>query len=501
MGALLMVAGLVGVVVHDVAPASATPFTPVYNSIQSPVPGSPGAVGNVPSLGFQATQTAEFGDKVNLSASGPLGDAKVLMSSWACETGSGNTCASTPGHTYAVPITFHVYAPAGNTTGVGAQLLSKTQTFNIPFRPSADAVNCTGPDAGKWYDGSACNSGLANVITFNLTSGTTPAAPVSLPSTVIWTVSFNTQSWGAAPLGVDGPYNSLNVGLLAAPTPSNPVAGSDVDPDGLFWNTSTAGNYTDGGTAGVGVLRFDTAWTPYTPAAELDGLTLPTISIGNTSVKEGNAGTVIANVPVTLDHGYPAAVTVHYATATGGAVKANGKATAGADYTAATGVLTIPAGQTSAVIPVSVTGETKLEQNEHFLVNLSQPTNAVLTAAQSGNVTIGNDELPEVVVKGPAANTAEGQTASFDITLKQTFWTALTLHASTVANTAASPGDYNAVINQPVTIAGDSLGPQTVSTLVRADGVHNEPVEAFYLQVTGGSATVMDQAKIKANNT
>jgi Calx-beta domain len=311
-------------------------------------------------------------------------------------------------------------------------------------------------------------------------------------------VSFNTQSWGASPIGSDGPYNSLNVGLLTAP--ATPTVGTDFSSDGVFWNTATAANYTDGGAAGVGVLRFDTNWTPYTPAAELEQLALPTISIGNTMVKEGDSGTVIANVPVSLDHAYPGPVTVHYATATGGSVRLNGRATAGTDYTTASGTLTIPANATSAVIPVSVKGDTRLEQNEHFLVNLSLPTNAVLTPAQSGNVDIGNDELPQVVVKAVTSPVVEGTNAAFKVTLKQTFWTSLTVFAHTVGNTAASPGDYNAVINQPVVFTADTLGPQTVNVLTKTDGLH-EAGESFYLQVVGGSAPSMGLEKIKANTT
>ncbi len=30
----------------------------------------------------------------------------------------------------------------------------------------------------------------------------------------------------------------------------------------MFWNTSTASSYADGGTAGVGIFRQDTNWTP-----------------------------------------------------------------------------------------------------------------------------------------------------------------------------------------------------------------------------------------------
>ncbi|HEY3723343.1 MAG TPA: Calx-beta domain-containing protein, partial [Acidimicrobiia bacterium] len=154
---------------------------------------------------------------------------------------------------------------------------------------------------------------------------------------------------------------------------------------------------------------------------------------------------------------------------------------------------------TSATIPISVVGDTKLEQNETFLVNLSSPTNATLTMSQSSVVTIRNDELPEVLVKGPGSAVAEGAAAPFTITLKQPYSANLTLTVATVGNTAASPGDFTAV-NQPLTFTSQDVSPKTVSVMTKTDGL-TEAVEAFYLQASGGSATVKDQAKIKSNHT
>ncbi|MEO8104911.1 MAG: hypothetical protein ABI602_01075, partial [Candidatus Saccharibacteria bacterium] len=40
------------------------------------------------------------------------------------------------------------------------------------------------------------------------------------------------------------------------------TVGHDDNADNVFWNTSFAGFYADGGTAGVGTFRQDTNWTP-----------------------------------------------------------------------------------------------------------------------------------------------------------------------------------------------------------------------------------------------
>ncbi len=119
------------------APVMALPQTVVYNNIASPTPG------NVPSQAFEATSTSEVGGQVTLAGT-ERSDPKVtvLMSSWGCENGSWNlgTCTTTPGTTFSHPITLNVYA-VDALNAPGALLTSKTQTFVIPYRPSADNTN------------------------------------------------------------------------------------------------------------------------------------------------------------------------------------------------------------------------------------------------------------------------------------------------------------------------------------------------------------------------
>src|SRR6185436_19975209 len=66
-------------------------------------------------------------------------------------------------------------------------------------------------------------------------------------------------------------------------------------------------------------------------------------------------------------------------------------ATAGSDYQAASGTLTIPAGQTTGTITVLVNGDRLAEPNESFFVNLSSATNATIVDGQ-GVGTVLDDE-------------------------------------------------------------------------------------------------------------
>jgi Calx-beta domain len=68
-------------------------------------------------------------------------------------------------------------------------------------------------------------------------------------------------------------------------------------------------------------------------------------------------------------------VTVAYSTA-------NGTATAGSDYDAASDTLTIPAGRTAWAIYVTVRGDRKREADEVFYVNLSNANGATILDGQ-----------------------------------------------------------------------------------------------------------------------
>ncbi|MBK6593930.1 MAG: hypothetical protein IPG23_15005 [Burkholderiales bacterium] len=106
----------------------------------------------------------------------------------------------------------------------------------------------------------------------------------------------------------------------------------------------------------------------------------PTLSVNDVTVSE-SAGT--ASFTVTLSAASAQTVTVAYNTS-------NGTATAGADYTSATGTLTFAPGTTSQTISVPITNDTVFEgaTGETFSVNLLTPTNAtILDPLGAGNIT------------------------------------------------------------------------------------------------------------------
>ena len=270
--AIAMISLMVGLVAGPAAgsPGSTTSLTTIYDSTVKPLPA------NLPSVGAEAYSFNEFGDEVTLAPSTPrrLKRVTVTLSSWGCEQGhwySGD-CVTTPGDTFAMPITLNIYKatntdPSTDPVLAGPLIATVTQTFNVPYRPSADPL-CTGADAGKWFlNGSGCFNGLAHNVTF-----TFPFRTI-LPETVVYGLAYNTTHYGYNPIGESAacytssggcPYDSLNIALSPTVT-----VGSKPYPDTVFQNAAVAGDYCDG-TPLVGTFNLDSptsaCWGGYIPA-------------------------------------------------------------------------------------------------------------------------------------------------------------------------------------------------------------------------------------------
>jgi len=126
----------------------------------------------------------------------------------------------------------------------------------------------------------------------------------------------------------------------------------------------------------------------------------PDLTIGEASVTEGNSGTIDCSFAVVLSAAATQNVTVQYATADGSATLADG------DYLAASGTLTIPAGQISGTITVKVIGDTKYEEDQYFVVNLSNAVGASIVRSQASGTILNDDGQPEIVVQGWFGGTA-----------------------------------------------------------------------------------------------
>ena len=111
------------------------------------------------------------------------------------------------------------------------------------------------------------------------------------------------------------------------------------------------------------------------------------LAVADARAEEGRDETI--DFTVTLAPTSPAAVTVDYATA-------DGSATAGEDYTAASGTLTFAPGETSKTVAVPVLDDAIDEGEETFTLTLSGPSGAELADAEAVGTITNSDPLQKM---------------------------------------------------------------------------------------------------------
>lgn len=112
---------------------------------------------------------------------------------------------------------------------------------------------------------------------------------------------------------------------------------------------------------------------------------LPTLSVADMHITEGNTGTTLAAFTVRLSAPAGQTISVHYTTA-------DGTAKATSDYQPMQGSLTFAPGETAKTVSVPVSGDTTVEPDETFFLQLNSPIGATLTNAQA-SATLFNDDL------------------------------------------------------------------------------------------------------------
>src|SRR5439155_13420396 len=108
------------------------------------------------------------------------------------------------------------------------------------------------------------------------------------------------------------------------------------------------------------------------------------------------------------------------------------------------GSLTFAAGQTTALVPVTVYGDTVFEPDETFYLYLYSPTNATIARSTATGTIVNDDTNLSLSVADVSVN--EGNTgstpANFVVTLSQASTAPVTFSYYTYNSTAASPADF-----------------------------------------------------------
>ena len=242
------------------------------------------------------------------------------------------------------------------------------------------------------------------------------------------------------------------------------------EPDETFFvNLNTAVNATIAKPQGVGTIRNDEA--------------LPSLSINDVTVTEGNSGTVNAAFTVSLSGASSQIVTVNFASS-------DGTATSPSDYTVASGPLTFAVGETSKTISVLVKGDTLTEPDETFFVNLNTAVNATIAKPQAVGTIRNDDALPSLSINDVTVTEGNSGTvnAVFTVSLSGASSQTVTVNFASSDGTASSPSDYTAA-SGPLTFAAGETS-KTITVPVKGDTL-TEPDETFFVNLsTAANATI-----------
>jgi hypothetical protein len=211
-------------------------------------------------------------------------------------------------------------------------------------------------------------------------SGTVAAVfSLALSTATPWDVSVAYQTADGTATIADNDYAGVSGDLtipagMTSTTITVPVNGDRTfEADETFVvNLNSVINATVGSGQGTGTILNDDPQ--------------PAISINDVSGLEGNSGTTPFVFTVSLSNPSSQTITVDFATAASSATEGN-------DYQAAGGTLSFDPGDLTKTVTVLVNGDTSVEPDETFQVNLGNAQNATI-ATGTGTGTILNDDSP-----------------------------------------------------------------------------------------------------------
>ncbi|MFN7929970.1 MAG: Calx-beta domain-containing protein [Blastocatellia bacterium] len=336
----------------------------------------------------------------------------------------------------------------------------------------------------------ACNAVLGdNMVVLKVTDSGTLTAIANL------TVNVTPHNLATTALSGQNVFAGATVMFSTTASGSGPYSfvwkkGATVLSSGIATNgatstlTLTSVQAADAATYSVEVTG---ACTTVTQSATL-GVTTPTLSINNVMKNEGNSGNTSFDFTVTLSPASTQTVTVNYATA-------NHTATAPDDFTVIPSTpLTFQPNETMKTISVQVKGETTVETDEIFYLNLSSPANATLSNNQ-GTGTIINDDGARLSINDVTVTEGNSGTtnAVFNVTLDNPSALPITVKYATADQTATvANNDYTPVSNTLMFPPNSTL--QTITVPVKGDTAV-ELNETFVVNLSGVSGAVIAKAQ------
>ncbi len=442
------------------------------NGIALPAPDATGTI----AMGGTAGKVALVAGTTALAAFACPGDDGVVPfnprdTTIADFVGYGST-VNTAGHCYegsgaaAAPSnTTSDFRKAGGCTDTDDNAADFLVSGPFPRNSSAPVNNCT--------PGTPPNLTIDDVSVAEGNSGTTTATftvilSAPAPSTDIF-FDIATQDNTATIANSDYVTKSLTGQVIPAGQTtysfSVTVNGDiNIEPnESFFLNVTnvTGATLTDG--QGVGTIQNDD---------------VPSLSINDVSLTEGNSLTKTFTFTVSLSAPAPSTVTFDIATQDNTATVGDN------DYFAhSLTSQTITTGNSSFTFDVTVNGDTNIEPDESFFVNVTNVSGATVSDGQ-GLGTILNDDSPQLTINDVTVTEADSgtTTAQFTVTLSPSSAQTVMVNYTTANNTAVAPGDYQTTSGTLTFTPGQTT--QTIDVFVNGDTTNEAICETFFVNLT-----------------
>ena len=340
---------------------------------------------------------------------------------------------------------------------VGDLLDENAETYTVSLSGASGATIATASGTGTITDNDASPSLTINSVSVTEGNAGATAATFTITLSAISgrqvTVNYATANGTATT--ASGDYTPVpTTPLTFAPGVTTQTLNVSVVGDTLYEAAETFGVSLSSATNA-------TIATPQGTGTILNDDTPPALSISSPVVTETNAGSTTMTFVVSLSAVSAVSTTVNFATA-------DGTATAGTDYTARTGTLTIAAGSLSGNIAITRFGDKVPEANETLFVDLSGPTNATIAQSRGTGTITDNDGTVTVTAPNTAVTWTVGSArvitwttsssftagATFRVELSRDGGTTYELLTASVPNATSTSGSYNWTVTGPATTQG-----------------------------------------------
>lgn len=206
------------------------------------------------------------------------------------------------------------------------------------------------------------------------------------------------------------------------------------------------------------------------------------VTTASASVTEGNTGSSSHTINISLTGSTAVSASIPFSF--------SGTATQGSDYNITTSSpLVIPAGQSTASVQLTVSGDTMHELDETVIFSLGTPTGATLGAVTTSTLTILNDDpVPTLNFEAATKDVSESAGTVFAIvTLTNTSYQTVSA-PFTVSGTATFPADHNLQASSFSISSGGTFGLISFSIV---DDAISEGTETIILTLGSPSNAVL----------